>query len=157
MPRTDLPQPIAHFADRALTPASPSSAPPSAPKPRRKVVPPRVGKIVGELGLRFRPAANADLEAHAETIRLLAEDLADVPISLLEAAAGRWATTKPFLPRASELIDLAGEIGASMVRGTQAATDQLQAHCDRLNARDTVNFWFVAGTAPDRRVESRPR
>ncbi|OYW14916.1 MAG: hypothetical protein B7Z46_01705 [Hydrogenophilales bacterium 12-64-6] len=120
-------------------------------------MPPAVAKVVAELGFRYRPNAQADLEAHAHTLRLLTEDLADVPISLLEAAASRWATTKPFLPRASEMIELAREIAASMTSGTQAAADQLQAHCDRLNAISRHREYFITGTAPDRRVESRPR
>ncbi|RSY83149.1 hypothetical protein DAH66_12840 [Sphingomonas koreensis] len=120
-------------------------------------MPPAVGRVVGELGFRYRPSAQADLEAHAHAIRLLTQDLADVPISLLEAAVERWAATKRFMPRACEIIELAGQIGAAMVSGTKAAADQLQAHCDRLNATDRARFWFVAGQAPDRRIDSRPR
>lgn len=112
---------------------------------------------MGELGFRFRPSAQADLVAHGHAIRLLTQDLADVPISLLEPAIERWAATKPYLPRACEIIELAGQIGASMISGTQAAADQLQAHCDRLNATDRARFWFVAGQAPERRIDSRPR
>ena len=149
-------RPFAEHADRALTHPSTFTAPPVRLQ-RKKNVPPRVGKVVGELGFRYRPSAQADLEAHAHMIRLLAEDLADVPVSLLETAARRWAARSPYMPKACELRALVEEIAAASIPGTDAALADLQAHCDRLNANGGGMYWYVTGTAPHRRVESTRR
>jgi hypothetical protein len=61
-------------------------------------------KIIGELGLRYRPSASADLEAHAATLALLCQDLADIPPHLLERATRDWAVQSPYLPKASDLV-----------------------------------------------------
>lgn len=63
--------------------------------------------MIGELGLRYRPSAQADLEAHAAAIALLTCDVADIPIAHLERASQEWVRTKPFMPKASELVELA--------------------------------------------------
>lgn len=152
----DQSRPFGQIADHALTHPLPYSTPQSERK-HRKSVPPAVGKIVAELGFRFRPSAQTDLEAHAHTLRLLAEDLADVPASILEVAAQRWAATRPFLPKAAEIIALSREIQAASVAGTDAALSRLQEHCDRLNAAGGAMYWYVAGRAPDRRVECSRR
>lgn len=110
-----------------------------------------MAKIVSELGFRFRPSAQADLQAHAHAIRLLSEDLADVPPSLLEQAAQRWALTKPFLPKACELIELAKQCG------TSAGQIDLQDYCNRMNASGGPLYYYVAGEAPHRRVEWKRR
>ena len=112
-----------------------------------------MGRIIGELGLRYRPSAQADLEAHAEALRLLAEDVADVPSNLLEVASKRWVRENRFMPKASELVALArGEL-SDVVKGTEAGERQLQAHCDRLNAMSCGWHWYVAVEAPNRRIE----
>lgn len=124
----------------------------SAP-PKQRKVPPIVGEIIGKLGLRYRPSGQADLEAHAEALRLLAEDVADVPAPLLDAAAKRWARESKFMPRASELLEMSRAIQSDETRGTDAAGQQLQAHCDRLNAMKLDWNWIVVGKVPDRRIE----
>jgi len=81
-----------------------------APPPLRSVkpnVPPAIKRLVGELGLRYRPAAQADLEAHAASLALLASDLHDVPPHLLEKAIAQHVLSSPYLPKASDLITIA--------------------------------------------------
>lgn len=139
------------FAGRALTLASTSYEQP-APRKRPKV-PPAVGRIIGELGLRYRPSAQADLEAHAEALRLLSEDLHDVPPHLLEDAAKRWVQANRFMPKASELIDMARGQMKTETRGTDHALASLEAHCARLNAmNDGRDGWRVVGQAPNRTI-----
>jgi hypothetical protein len=66
---------------------------------------------VAELGLRYRPSVQADLEAHAATLALLARDLADLDPARLQAAADHWAKTERFMPRAAELRSLVSKMG----------------------------------------------
>lgn len=145
------------FAGRAPTLPSTYSAPRAAPK--KPSVPPAIGRIIGELGLRYRPSVSADLEAHAEAIRLLTEDVADVPPHLLEAAAKRWVRENRFMPKASELVALARGTLSGEVIGTDAGLRQLQAHCERLNAFSWVQTsgdpYVVTGDAPNRKVSRR--
>lgn len=74
-------------------------------------VPPKIARIVGELGLRYRPSVQADLEAHAASLALLSRDLADVDPARLGSAADHWARTEKFMPKASELRSLVAKFG----------------------------------------------
>jgi hypothetical protein len=98
---TDRDNPTA-YEDLGPTPALTCSAAPSPNKP-----PSEVRRLIGELGLRYRPSAQADLEAHAGAIALLCRDLADVPPRYLEQAIRKWVRESHFMPKASELIELA--------------------------------------------------
>lgn len=109
-----------------------SSAPPERPS-RPRQAPAAIGRIIAELGLRYRPTSQTDLEAHGEALRLLTMDLADMPPSLLEKAAERWARTERFMPRASELIGVAQSMQRERDAGSDFARRRLQEHCDRLN------------------------
>lgn len=120
------------FAGRAPTRLLTSSEQPAPQKPRK--VPPAIGRIIGELGLRYRPSIQADLEAHGEALKLLTLDLIDVPEHLLEAAAQHWVRTERFMPRAAELIALAQKVQRGEWQGSDFARRQMQEHCDRLNA-----------------------
>lgn len=73
---------------------------------QRKQPSARTGRIIAELGLRYRPSAAADLEAHAASLALLTQDVAHMPEHQLERAAQEWARTQRFMPKASELIAL---------------------------------------------------
>lgn len=140
------------FAGRVQTLPLTSTARPA--EPRKRSVPPAIGRIIGELGLRYRPSVSADLEAHALAIKLLAEDVSDIPPHLLETAAKRWVREQRFMPKASELIALArGELSGE-VKGTDAGLRQLQSHCDDLNRSGVFasDPWVVLGSAPNRRV-----
>ena len=64
-------------------------------------------RLILELGLRYRPSAQADLESHSATIALLAQDVADVPPHLLEQAIRQHVLNSPYLPKASDLIAIA--------------------------------------------------
>lgn len=122
-------------------------------QPSERPVHPATGRIIAELGLRYRPSAQADLEAYAHTLRLLTQDVADVDPGALGYACREWVRTKPFLPKANELIALAREFSAGATQGTDVGLAALQAHCDRLNAMNGGrDGWRVVGTAPNRTI-----
>lgn len=64
-------------------------------------------RLVSELGLRYPPTSRQDEEGRAFLLSLLAKDVADIPTSLLESAIKEWTRTKAFMPKASELRNLA--------------------------------------------------
>jgi hypothetical protein len=138
---------LTRFAEPVLILPSTCSTPPERP------VPPVIGEIIAKLGLRYRPSGQADLQAHAEMLKLLAQDVADIPAPYLDAAAKRWSRESKFMPRASELIDMARNCAKLTVAGTDTGLAQLQAHCDTLNAKRMDWQWGVTGKAPDRRIE----
>ncbi len=141
------------FAGRALIPLSTSSDRQTEQRQQPRPVPPGVGKVIGELGLRYRPANNADLEAHAERLLLLTLDLMDVPVSLLEQAARQWVRENHFMPKASELLALCRDDVRNRTAGTDYGADQLQAHCDRLNAMNGGREgWRVIGEKGHRTI-----
>jgi hypothetical protein len=94
----------------------------------RKRVSAKTERLIGELGLRYRPSVQADLEEHAAQLALLAADVADIPPDLLERAIRDHAVRSPYLPKASELIALAQSYMPKPGRMDQ------QAICDRGNA-----------------------
>ena len=63
-------------------------------------------RLIAELGLRYRPTAQADLEAHAAMLALLARDLGDVDPDHLEKAIAEHVRCSRFMPKAAELFDL---------------------------------------------------
>jgi len=63
--------------------------------------------LIGELGLRYRPASQADLESHAAALALLASDVADVPPDYLARAIAKHVVESPYLPKACDLIRIA--------------------------------------------------
>lgn len=142
------------FGDSGQTLVSISSTP--VEKPKHKSFPAAVGRIIGELGLRYRPSVQADLQAHAESIRLLCEDVADIPPHLLESAAKRWVLESKFMPKASELVALARGQLTGEIRGTDHGLRHIQAHCDRLNAmNEGRDGWHVVGEKPNRTIAKR--
>jgi len=94
-------------------------------------VPAGIRKLISELGFRYRPTSQTDLEAHAARLALLAADLADCPQSLLDRAIREWAAKSPYMPKASDLISLAKSYQAT----ARAAQYQGGALADRYNAR----------------------
>lgn len=78
---------------------------PSPEKPRR--VPPAIEKMISELGFRYRPTSQADLQAHAAALALLAVDLADMPPRLLERAIAKHVVQSPYMPKAADLVAIA--------------------------------------------------
>lgn len=141
---------ITRFVGTDPTPASIFSERPAPPS-----VSPIVTEIIANLGLRYRPSSQADLEAHAESILLLSQDVRDVPPKYLDAAAKKWARESRFMPKASELLDLSRKLAKDDVAGSDAAGAQLQAHCDRLNGLNNGrDGWRVIGKAPNRTIAS---
>lgn len=72
-----------------------------------------IKRIIGELGLRYRPSAQADLEEHAACLALLARDVADIPPDILRRAVDRHVAISPYMPKACELI----EASKALLRG----------------------------------------
>lgn len=101
MERTDSPAYEELGPTRRLTSCEP------ARQQSRQKPPGEVLRLIGELGLRYRPSAQADLEAHAAAIALLARDLADVPVKYLDIAIRRHVLQSPYMPKAAELVALA--------------------------------------------------
>lgn len=91
------------------SPRMPATTPGAMPEPQRRV-PPRIQALISELGLRYRPTSQTDIEAHSATLALLARDLAEMPPALLDGAIARWAQSRPFLPKACELIAIARDL-----------------------------------------------
>lgn len=57
------------------------------------------------------------------------------------------------IDRRTNPLIIAGSNPGRFERGSDAAGQQLQDHCDRLNAMKGDKHWFVAGKAPERRVD----
>lgn len=141
-------QPIGAIVEAVVqTPQSISGAKPWLNSPPK--VPPLIKKIVAEIGFRFRPAAQADLDAHAGWLAALAVDLADVPPSLLERAASKHARDSKFRPTAAELIEIARQID-QQERPTSKFTgdnrdwlNELAAKYNRAENRRPDIEWYV--------------
>jgi hypothetical protein len=109
-------------------------------------IPARIKEIIATIGLRYRPSESSDLEAHAGKLALLAVDCADLPPHILEAAGKKWASTSPWLPKASDLIALCQSMVAppAMEKPRQGET---YAHvlCDKYNqmVKRAGCEWFV--------------
>lgn len=88
----------------------------------------KTARLISELGLRYRPSVQADLEAHAATLALLTRDLAEVDPAALEAAINKWVRESPFMPKVADLLTL-----IQQAKQSRGAPD-LQAIADRGNA-----------------------
>jgi hypothetical protein len=102
-----LDNPILNSAWRDTGPVLPS---PSSPAPT-KMSEPRVSaetkRIIGELALKFPASAALSPTEHAAQLALLCRDLIDVEPRFLRHAAEQWSRENKWMPRASELRDLA--------------------------------------------------
>lgn len=76
-------------------------------KPKPSSPPAAIKTLIAQLGLRYRPSAQADLEAHAGLLALLARDVADLDPRDLDEAIQKHVRRSPFMPKACELIELA--------------------------------------------------
>lgn len=90
----------------ATSPAYEDLGPTRRSTSSERPVPPKIARLIAELGLRFRPSAQADLEAHAAMLALLTRDLADTNPEALELAVARWVLESKFMPKAAELLEL---------------------------------------------------
>ncbi len=88
-----------------LGPVRPSTC---GAEPRRNSPPSaEIQLLIADLGLRYQPSAQADLEAHAGQLAFLAVDLADIDPRDLDVAIRNHVRQSPFMPKACELIELA--------------------------------------------------
>lgn len=119
----------------------------SSAKPTRTSVPSYVKRAVAELGLRYRPAAGADLEAHAARLALLVTSLVDMPEKPLRAAIGDWVVRKQWMPTAAEIIEVARNILAASTKYStpaEKARAMLPAMNERMTRKDCV--WDIDAT-----------
>lgn len=101
-----------------LGPAQPSNSTNVVPfeKPKKRISA-KTERLIGQLGLRYRPSAQADIEEHAAALALLTADVADIPPHILDEAISRHVAQSPYMPKASELIALAKEVVAPPSNG----------------------------------------
>jgi len=105
-----------------------STAPPSPPRQKSA----KTARLIAELGLRYRPAASIDLEAHAATLALLTRDLGIEDPFALERAIVEWVRTSPFMPKAADLLDLIRRDRA--LQDPEARLLRLHKHAEEGNA-----------------------
>jgi hypothetical protein len=109
----------------------------------RQTLPPKppaaIRNLISELGLRYRPGNDADLEAHTAQLALLSRDLADMPANYLSAAIERWAKQSHFMPKASDLIQLARDIQIGVTPQKMADDQYWQTKCDEQNAKRSTD------------------
>lgn len=117
------------YGDQDRAQLSSYTGEPQAAKPRKRASA-KTERLIAELGLRYRPSVQADLEEHAATLALLTTDVADIPPDLLEQAIRRHVMKSPYMPKASELIELARNL---LNQKQQARSDMPLV--DRWNAR----------------------
>ena len=143
---TAIDQPTA-YADLGPTRRLISSVPPAESRQPKKP-PAAIMRLIAELGLRYRPSAQADLEAHAEAIGLLTCDVADIPPHLLEQAITEWVRSNRWMPKACELIDLAKAMLPSVrPRHDETGGSFLENLCARYNRdnKRTDMEWVIDG------------
>lgn len=126
------------YAELGPTPAlTCSGTPPPNSKP-----PAEIRRLIGELGLRYRPAAQADLEAHAGSLALLARDLADVPPKYLAKAIHKWTMESKFMPKAAELAALARQfLNDDRPDGGVDWAERGNAHARSIGRHD-INWYY---------------
>ena len=75
---------------------------------RQRKIPPAVAKLIADLGDRFPPTSQTDLESHARRLALLAQDLWDMPPDILAKAIDRYVKIPGnyYLPKASQLVEI---------------------------------------------------
>lgn len=97
--------------------------------------------------MRYRPSAQADLEEYAATLALLAVDLADIPPQYLEKAISVWVSQKPWLPKASELVEIAKRFQPKPMTGNvngHAIPASMLAFAEHMNTVcKSLGPWFV--------------
>ncbi|MDR2880500.1 MAG: hypothetical protein LBV29_01170 [Azoarcus sp.] len=101
-------------------------------------------KVISELGVRYEPLGQADLQAHAGRVALLAQDCADLNPLKLRHAAMRWAQHKPFLPKACELRAIVEDMESEEWKAGNTA-ENLQIVCDERNdwaRRIGADWWY---------------
>lgn len=73
------------------------------PLPIRSKVTPEIARIIADLCRRFPASSTVNPADEAQRAKLLAQDIADIPASILELGVRAWVRTKAFMPKAAEL------------------------------------------------------
>lgn len=128
-------------------PSTCSSKPSETYKPKPSA---KIRDLISRLGLRFRPTNAADLAAHAGMLAMLADDLSDVPVDLLDRAIQRQVLVSPYMPKAADLIRAAKEIDSEQRAKLPPRTGRSYAHdlaalYNSQSANDNVE-WYVDST-----------
>lgn len=89
-------------------------------------MPPKIKTMILELGLRYRPSGQADIQAHMDRLELLMQDVADIPPDRLQTAINTWVTKSPYLPKASDLIEGVRQ-AMSRALDSRAPTSRIEA------------------------------
>lgn len=100
------------------------------------------------------------MDAHGARVLLLAQDCAQLNPAKLRQAAERWARSKPFLPKASELHAIVEHLSSEEWQA-ENREEALQASCDERNAwakKLGMDWWYRVitierGGEPTRTVE----
>ena len=122
------------------------------PTPTRRKVPPKVTEIIAGLGLRFPVAQSSDADSHRARLKLLAEDVSDIPVKLLEPACRKLGQRSKFLPTASEIIEAAraemDEQPASFGDRAERNQARLRERNEMLAAQNAPMRWHADGGGP---------
>lgn len=109
-------------------------------------------EIIRGLDIRYPPNATVSEDDREAQILLLASDVADINPNLLRDASREWVRTKAFLPKASELRALAGQIrreASTASNRNPNSPENLRRLADEYNMHPNHNpglRWVVKGT-----------
>ena len=109
-------------------------------------------EIIAGLGLRFPVAQSSDADSHRARLKLLAEDVSDIPVKLLEPACRKLGQRSKFLPTASEIIEAAreemDEQPASFGDRAERNQARLRERNEMLAAQNAPMRWHADGGGP---------
>lgn len=114
------------------------------------------------LGLRYRPQARDQLSGHQAKIAALVADLIDIPLDALEHACKAWTARSPYMPKASDLIELARNTVSppTPAQSAQAWCDARNAGLEKADAQRSDGAkreieWYVSGRGDYEEVKMR--
>jgi hypothetical protein len=98
-------------------------------------------QVIEELEARYPCKHPNDIElvdVYRKGLALLASDLAEQPIDLVERAARHWAQQSVYMPKAADLIRLIGNFRQQAVTHAGTNEEWMRAKCDESNRRAEV-------------------
>jgi hypothetical protein len=124
--------------------------------------PQRVKDAIKRIAINTLPPSASALELHYERAEQLADDLSNLPTSLVIRACDEWRKNSAFMPSASHIIKLCQvyekqerELTASA--NAKAAPHDITAYCDWINALSWVSTsgdpYRLVGEIGKRRLE----